>query len=111
MRVSSRAPQPRSYFVTDDAGKVFRRNRRHLIKLPESPSPVTLFDDTMREEENGGAPGDISEEQSETFGSCVNTDDDSDYDCLSDESPNPSTQQSGRAAAREAREKLKQIRY
>ncbi|CAG9088221.1 unnamed protein product [Plutella xylostella] len=34
MRVAGRAPhsQPRSYFLTDDTGRQYRRNRRHLIK-------------------------------------------------------------------------------
>ncbi|KOB64919.1 Uncharacterized protein OBRU01_23318, partial [Operophtera brumata] len=105
MRVSSRAPEPRSYLVTDGAGKVFRRNRRHLIKIPESPSSATLFDETMREDEAcGGGLGDITEKQSESFGSCV---DDSDHDCPSDESPNPSNQRHVRAAAIDAKKKLK----
>lgn len=35
-RVVGHAPQPRSYFVTDRAGRRYRRNRRHLIKLDSS---------------------------------------------------------------------------
>lgn len=39
-RVTARAPQPRSYFVQDRNGHVYRRNRRHLIRLAETQSQL-----------------------------------------------------------------------
>lgn len=105
-RVCAPAPQPRSYFVADQTGRIFRRNRRHLIKLPEPPSPPISFDETMRQE-------DYSEEddsESDKYGSCVNTDVSTDPGNESDERTNrPLPQLSERAAAREAKEKINKI--
>lgn len=104
-RVTGRAPEPRSYFVTDDSGRVLRRNRRHLIKLPESPSPETSLDQTLCEKVGSGE--DLSDAQSEAYGSCIDSDDDVDPDF----SPNTLPQYPIRTAAREAREKLKKLKY
>ncbi|XP_059061528.1 uncharacterized protein K02A2.6-like [Achroia grisella] len=35
-RVDARSSQPRSYFVSDDSGRRYRRNRRHLIQVAKT---------------------------------------------------------------------------
>lgn len=39
-RIIGHAAQPRSYFVADSSGRQFRRNRRHLLKLPANDNEL-----------------------------------------------------------------------
>lgn len=56
-RIVDRAPQPRSYFVADNTGRRYRRNRRHLVKLPTdgnvTPGPSH---DQMSDDETWSSP-------------------------------------------------------
>ncbi|XP_045541854.1 uncharacterized protein K02A2.6-like [Papilio machaon] len=52
-RVQARAAQPRSYFVSDAAGRCYRRNRRHLINIGQQGSAYGATEPT----ESGCIPG------------------------------------------------------
>nr|XP_034824747.1 uncharacterized protein K02A2.6-like [Maniola hyperantus] len=50
--VVARAPEPRSYFVRDDAGRVCRRTRRHLIARTTQPDANTHGDNVKAQTSN-----------------------------------------------------------
>ncbi|KAJ2947642.1 hypothetical protein O0L34_g17445 [Tuta absoluta] len=64
MRVQSKAEQPRSYFLTDGSNRVYRRNRRHLIKIEEVDVKINKHIERgfSHEQEEQEAPGNVSEQ-------------------------------------------------
>ncbi|KAJ2938717.1 hypothetical protein O0L34_g8597 [Tuta absoluta] len=64
MRVRSKAEQPRSYFLTDGSNRVYRRNRRHLIKIEEVDVKINKHIERgfSHEQEKQEAPGNVSEQ-------------------------------------------------
>ncbi|KAH9644756.1 hypothetical protein HF086_015515 [Spodoptera exigua] len=107
-RVLRRAAQPRSYFVLDGAGRVLRRNRRHLVRVsspdPE-PSPATSSRRTTCEEDVTQKDTGLnhSSGESECYDSCPELYD----DASSNSSVGQIHKRTERAAARVAKEKLK----
>lgn len=61
MYVTSKSKQPRSYFLTNDTGKVYRRNRRHIKKLVSNASGASSSA-SCREKEMDDRHFDISEQ-------------------------------------------------
>lgn len=51
VEVQSQSKQPRSYFVTDSAGRRYRRNRRHLVKVDSITPDLTELSDTANDTE------------------------------------------------------------
>lgn len=108
-RVLRRAAQPRSYFVLDGAGRVLRRNRRHLVRVsspdpepsPATSSQQTTCEDDVTQEDTGL---NHSSSESECYDSCPEL-----YDNVSPKSSVGQIQnkRTERAAARVAKEKLK----
>lgn len=59
VRVQSQAVQPRSYFVTDNTGRRYRRNRRHLLKVKSN----SQYDDVSPGQSNSLYKPDRDEEK------------------------------------------------
>lgn len=115
-RVVARAEQPRSYLVADDRGRIFRRNRRHLIKLPDTPSPTTSMDRSMRSDDNSGRQIDShlsndDKPESDHYSSCTDSDEPrgTTTDHVGTTNNKKVSTRLERTAAREAKYKLKTL--
>lgn len=108
MCVQGPAPQPRSYFLTDESGRQYRRNRRHLIarqRCSDLSPPASL-----RGKEDGDSMHDVgpgSREDSDEFSDAETTWRRSSVSSSSEDSIRYTTaERQPRAASRRAHERL-----
>ncbi|XP_061716623.1 uncharacterized protein K02A2.6-like [Cydia pomonella] len=113
-RVTGRASQPRSYFVTDASGKRHRKNRRHLIKLESEIASHASSHHEILDGEDAGCSSD--DRVYDDVGESLDTAPDTAVQDTRSQTGQPvvsgrnenSYQRLPRAAAIEARKKLKQ---